>query len=128
MNAPLKTFASFSPEATAIPSPAIVSFRGVSKSFAARGDSRAVAALQGIDARLGQVRSAGLFLGLDVVDGDRPDAAMAAKIVNGLREARVLISATGPKGHVLKIRPPLVFSSDHVAIFAERLAQVMAGL
>lgn len=85
------------------------------------------ATLRGLrDPRLGELRDAGLFLGLDVVDGDRPDAAMAARIVNGLRDERVLISATGPKGHVLKIRPPLVFSGDHVAIFAERLARVLA--
>ena len=37
----------------------------------------------------------------------------------------MLISATGPKGHVLKIRPPLVFSGEHVAIFAERLERVL---
>lgn len=87
------------------------------------------ATLRGLrDSRLGELRDAGLFLGLDVVDGDRPDAAMAARIVNGLREERVLISATGPKGHVLKIRPPLVFGSEHVAIFAERLSRVLARL
>ncbi|AWB48406.1 aspartate aminotransferase family protein [Gemmobacter aquarius] len=85
------------------------------------------AALRGLrDPRLGELRDAGLFFGLDVLDGDRPDAAMAARIVNGLRDERVLISATGPKGHVLKIRPPLVFSGDHVGIFAERLVRVLA--
>ncbi len=85
------------------------------------------AALRGLrDPRLGELRDAGLFFGLDVLDCDRPDAAMAARIVNGLRDERVLISATGPKGHVLKIRPPLVFSGDHVGIFAERLVRVLA--
>jgi 4-aminobutyrate aminotransferase-like enzyme len=37
----------------------------------------------------------------------------------------VLISATGPKGHVLKIRPPLVFSHENVAFFLERLERVL---
>lgn len=87
------------------------------------------AALRGFrDDRLGEVRQAGLFLGLDVLRDGVPCAATAAAIVNGLREERVLISATGPKGHVLKIRPPLVFSGEHVAIFAERLGRVLARL
>lgn len=75
---------------------------------------------------LGDLRAVGLFLGQDIVDGEgRPDAAMAGWIVNRLREAGVLISATGPKGHVLKIRPPLVFSAENVAYFLDRLAGVL---
>ena len=31
-------------------------------------------------------------------------------MVNGLRERRVLIGATGPRADMLKIRPPLVFA------------------
>jgi 4-aminobutyrate aminotransferase-like enzyme len=71
---------------------------------------------------LGDTRSAGLFLGLDIIAEDgTPDPSRAARIVNALREARVLISATGPQGHILKIRPPLVFTTDHVALFLDRL-------
>lgn len=75
---------------------------------------------------LGQVRAAGLFLGVDVVTDGAPDAGRAARLVNDLRAARILISATGPKGHVLKIRPPLVFSAENVAYFLERLDGVLA--
>ena len=39
-----------------------------------------------------------------------PEAAVA--VVNGLRERRVLISATGFHANTLKIRPPLVFSES----------------
>jgi 4-aminobutyrate aminotransferase-like enzyme len=64
---------------------------------------------------IGDVRGAGLYLGVEIV-GDRdaktPDAVRASALVNGLRERRVLISATGFNANVLKIRPPLVFSSD----------------
>ena len=49
-----------------------------------------------------------------------------APIVNGLRARRVLISATGRAGNTLKIRPPLVFSSDDVALFLEALDAVLA--
>ncbi|NEY91942.1 aspartate aminotransferase family protein [Rhodobacteraceae bacterium KMS-5] len=77
-------------------------------------------------AALGELRAAGLFLGQDIVDAEgRPDAARAGQIVNRLREAGVLISATGPKGHVLKIRPPMVFSAENVACFLDRLEGVL---
>ncbi len=78
---------------------------------------------------LGDTRSAGLFLGQDIIDATgAPDPASAARIVNALREARVLISATGPRGHILKIRPPMVFTTEHVAIFLDRLETVLKSL
>ena len=77
---------------------------------------------------LGDLRSAGLFTGLDIVTDGTPDPTQAARIVNGLRDARVLISATGSHGHILKIRPPLVFSTEHVALFLDRLDSVLRRL
>lgn len=94
---------------------------------AARVGERFRAGLEDLASRheaLGPIRAAGLFLGAEIVqNGDplRPDAARTAQIVNDLRRARVLISATGPRGNVLKIRPPLVFSMANVDIFLERL-------
>jgi len=44
---------------------------------------------------------------------------------DGMRERRVLISASGPAANVLKIRPPLVFSAKNVALFIETLATVL---
>jgi 4-aminobutyrate aminotransferase-like enzyme len=56
------------------------------------------------------VRGAGYFIGVEFVDVDgEPDAAGAANLVNELRRRRVLISASGPAGNVLKIRPPMAF-------------------
>ncbi|MBT5851156.1 MAG: hypothetical protein HOH36_12040, partial [Acidimicrobiaceae bacterium] len=46
-----------------------------------------------------------------------PDGAGARAIVNAARQAGVLIGLDGPHGHVLKLRPPLVFSmadADHL--------------
>ena len=63
---------------------------------------------------LGPLRAAGLFLGQDIVTDGKPDAKKAARVVNRMRENGVLISATGPQGHVLKIRPPLIFRPEHV--------------
>lgn len=74
---------------------------------------------------IGDIRAAGLFIGVDIVAEGAPDAARTGRIVNGLREARVLISATGPRGHVLKIRPPLVFSRDNADLFLSRFEAVL---
>lgn len=67
------------------------------------------------------VRGAGLFIGVDVVEGGNPSARAAARIVNGLRDRRVLISASGPHANVLKIRPPLIFSRAHADIYLDAL-------
>ena len=65
---------------------------------------------------IGDVRGAGLYIGVEIVKDratKRPDPARAGAIVNGLRERRVLISATGFHVNTLKIRPPLVFTEQH---------------
>jgi 4-aminobutyrate aminotransferase-like enzyme len=79
---------------------------------------------------LAGVRGAGLYIGADVVSPQtgQPSAELAAAIVNGMRERRVLISATGPRGHVLKIRPPLPFGRVHADRFLDVLAEVLGEL
>jgi 4-aminobutyrate aminotransferase-like enzyme len=90
---------------------------------------RGVEALAACHGRLlGEVRGAGLFIGADLVaDGDRqkPDAELASRIVNGLRKRRILISASGPHGHVLKIRPPLLFSRENADQFLDALDRTL---
>ena len=76
------------------------------------------------------MRAAGLFLGAEIVRGGDPlaaDAHRCARIVNHLREGGVLISATGTEGHVLKIRPPLCFGMDHMALFLDALEGVLSA-
>jgi len=74
---------------------------------------------------LGRVRGAGLFVGVDIMVDGRPSAKLAAQIVNGLRERRILISATGAAANVLKIRPPLCFSNNNAALFVEALGATL---
>ncbi len=77
---------------------------------------------------IGDVRHAGLFVGVEIVDADKqPDAALTATLVNKLRERRVLISATGPDANILKIRPPLVFNHDNADFFLDQLQAVIAA-
>ncbi|MBI1199262.1 MAG: aminotransferase class III-fold pyridoxal phosphate-dependent enzyme [Phenylobacterium sp.] len=79
--------------------------------------------------QLGEVRGAGLFVGVDVVSSDgAPAAGAAVALVNRLRDSGVLISATGPAGNVLKIRPPLVFASEHVNLLMEALESALDGV
>lgn len=69
---------------------------------------------------MGDVRGTGLYIGVEIVKDratKQPDAATASAIVNGLRDRRVLISATGCHVNTLKIRPPLVFSEQHASRF-----------
>ena len=42
-----------------------------------------------------------------------------------MREQRVLISASGPHANVLKIRPPLVFGTDHADMLVASLDQAL---
>lgn len=69
-------------------------------------------ALQGLDdPGIGQVRGAGLFLGVELVGADRsPDEARTLAVVNELRRRHVLTATSGPANNVLKVRPPLPFS------------------
>lgn len=95
---------------------------------AARTGALFAEGLRGLAGRfdaLGEVRGAGLFLAVDIVENGGPDPARAARVVNGLREAGVLISATGPLGHTLKIRPPLPFGPDHADRFLGALEDVL---
>jgi 4-aminobutyrate aminotransferase-like enzyme len=81
--------------------------------------------------RIGDVRGAGLYVGVEVVsssdDGAKtPDRAGARWLVNALRERRVLLSVCGHDGNVLKIRPPLVFSIADVDWLCTELAALLA--
>ncbi|MER5173253.1 aspartate aminotransferase family protein [Thioclava kandeliae] len=88
-----------------------------------------IAAMAKTHDSIGDVRGAGLYIGVEMVS-DRaaktPDATKAATIVNEMRKRRVLISATGPSANVLKIRPPLVFSQADADWLLDTLEEVLA--
>lgn len=80
---------------------------------------------------IGDVRGTGLYFGVEMVR-DRAkkdtDIATALAVVNGLRQRRVLISATGPDASVLKIRPPLVFAPKDADRLLTELDAVLGAL
>jgi 4-aminobutyrate aminotransferase-like enzyme len=77
---------------------------------------------------IGDVRGEGLLLGVELTDETgEPAAADAHQMTEALRERGVLLSATGPAGNVLKIRPPLVFQRDHADFLLQALDEALAS-
>jgi 4-aminobutyrate aminotransferase-like enzyme/Ser/Thr protein kinase RdoA (MazF antagonist) len=78
---------------------------------------------------IGDVRGAGLYLGVELVR-DRetlePAPDEAAYVVNRLRELGVLTGTDGPHHNVLKIRPPLVFTAMDADLLVATLEAVLA--
>jgi 4-aminobutyrate aminotransferase-like enzyme len=48
-------------------------------------------------------------------------------VAEAMRERGILLSATGPAGNVLKIRPPLVFRREHADLLLDTLDEVLAS-
>lgn len=85
-------------------------------------------ALQGRFPLIGDVRGAGLFLGVELVR-DRgtlePADREARAVVEGLKDRGILVSVDGPLHNVLKLKPPLVITADQAGWFLEELAAVL---
>lgn len=80
---------------------------------------------------IGDVRGAGLFIGVELVSDRKslePATAETARLINDMRERGVLISGTGPHANTLKIRPPLVFSNENADLFTSTLDDALAAL
>lgn len=98
---------------------------------AERIGQRLLAGLRAIgdgDDRVAQVRGRGLMLAVEFADAvdASPRADDARAVVDGLRERRILVSASGPDANVVKIRPPLVFDDGDVDRFLEGFAEALA--
>lgn len=84
---------------------------------------------------LGEVRGAGLLLGLEVVESTLPPGSSplpppartrAKRIVNRLcAEHRILTGVEGPHGTVLKLRPPLTFRRRHADLLVDAIAATL---
>ena len=78
---------------------------------------------------IGDVRGAGLFLGVELVDAEgAADEALALEVINGLKERRVLVATAGVDNNVLKIRPPLIATTADSDRFVEALDATLAAL
>ena len=79
---------------------------------------------------IGDVRSVGLFVGVDLVknnsDGTRdPNPEAAKHILSRMKEEKILLQSDGPYNNVLKLKPPLVFSKADATFFVTTLDQIL---
>ena len=85
-------------------------------------------ALGGRHASVGDVRGAGLFLGVELVedrDTREPATMKADYVVNRMRDEGILIGTDGPHHNVLKIRPPMPFNEAEADRLATTLDKVL---
>jgi 4-aminobutyrate aminotransferase-like enzyme len=99
---------------------------------------KGLASLMGSHAVVGDVRGLGLFLGIEIIAPPdprdapspgaaepRPDRARARYVVERLKEKGILLSTDGPDDNVIKIKPPLPFSSADAARLVQALDEVL---
>ncbi|HSL23457.1 MAG TPA: aminotransferase class III-fold pyridoxal phosphate-dependent enzyme [Vicinamibacterales bacterium] len=80
---------------------------------------------------IGDVRGSGLFIGVELVRDRQtlaPAHEEAAFVVNRMREEGILIGTDGPFQNVLKIRPPMPFTTTDADLLVETLDGVLAEL
>ena len=88
-------------------------------------------ALQQRHELIGDVRSKGLFFGVELVMDRKkktPATQLAKQIANMMKDRGVLISRIGPFDNVLKIRPPLPFSTANADQLLSALDACLAAI
>ena len=77
------------------------------------------------------VRGQGLFFGLELVHGDAdatPATVETKRLINLMRDRGILMSRIGRHDNILKMRPPLVFSTDNADLLLSTLDDAFASL
>jgi ethanolamine-phosphate phospho-lyase len=81
--------------------------------------------------QIGDVRSIGLFAGIELVTDPTtktPAALMAKLLKEGAKARGVLLSSDGPAGNVIKIKPPMVFGREEVDVMVLVMSEVLTEL
>ncbi|MCC9624582.1 aspartate aminotransferase family protein [Thalassospira sp. MA62] len=76
------------------------------------------------DSRIGEIRGAGLFIGMDLNPDGVPNynsGKLVGDVINAMRRQGVLIGAAGKYGQALKLRPPLCLDRSEADFFIESL-------
>ena len=79
-------------------------------------------------ALIGDVRGAGLFIGIELVKDRqslKPAASEASLISEAMKDAGILIGTDGPHHNVLKIRPPMPFDDGNADELMTTLDQIL---
>lgn len=80
---------------------------------------------------VGEVRGEGLFIGVELVkdrDSRTPGTALAASVIEELKQAGILLSTDGPAENVLKIKPPLAFTAENALEVVSALDAALTAL
>ncbi|XP_070805294.1 ethanolamine-phosphate phospho-lyase [Pituophis catenifer annectens] len=80
---------------------------------------------------VGDVRGAGLFIGVDLVKDQirrTPATAEAQHIIYKLKERKILLSADGPYRNVLKFKPPMCFSMEDAKFVVDQIDELLTDL
>ena len=80
---------------------------------------------------IGQVRGMGLFIGIELIKEKSkliPAHAEAEKVVNEMMRKRILLSTDGPDHNVIKIKPPMVFSTENADELVLNLSEVLGNI
>jgi 4-aminobutyrate aminotransferase-like enzyme len=80
---------------------------------------------------IGDVRGHGLFIGVELVrdrDTLEPAATELGAVVEAMKRRHVLLSTEGPHHNVLKVKPPIVFSSANCTEFLEKFDEVLGAI
>ena len=78
---------------------------------------------------IGEVRGAGLFLGIEFVyDDNAPAPQFTTAVVEEMRRRGVLLGKLGRWENVLKIRPPMPFSRENADQLADTLTAALAAV
>ncbi len=79
---------------------------------------------------IGDVRGRGLMIGVELVRDPatrEPDAPLAVRVQNAMRDRGVLVGTTGRAGNVLKVRPPLVIDHADVVLLLRVLEEALVA-
>ena len=77
---------------------------------------------------IGEVRGAGLFLGIELVRDPislQPADWEASYITERMKTQGILVSTEGPLGNVLKLKPPILFKREHADLFVQAFEDVL---
>jgi 4-aminobutyrate aminotransferase-like enzyme len=80
---------------------------------------------------IGDVRGPGLFIGVEFVTDPStrtPATRQASYVANRMKECGVLMSTDGPFNNVLKIKPPLCFSTPDADHLVDAMARAVADI
>ncbi len=80
---------------------------------------------------IGDVRGAGLFIGVELVSNREtlePATKEAANIIETMKDRGILLSTDGPFNNVIKIKPPMVFNEDNADRVVEMLDEVLRSV